>query len=229
MPDITPVDTIARRLSGAYFALAHRYRYFGAEHVPRAGPAILTANHQSFYDPVLIGLAVPRRVAFLGWEHFYNRPVVGTLMRMFGTVPVDLDAPGARAFATLLKVLERGGLCGIFPEGGRTHDGLITEPKSGVAALALRSGAPVIPVTISGAYRAWPRGRRLPSPEPIEVCFGEPVHLAEAYDARAERRLRREATYEIMLRIADGFARFGRPDLASDSRRRLDAFRRDHS
>ncbi len=219
------LDRMARGLLFPYLGLMHRLRWYGTENVPRTGPAVLAANHQSYYDPVLISFAAHRRVTFLGWDFFCKMPVLGTFMRLVGTIPVDLDAPEPGAIARMIRTLDQGGLCGIFPEGGRSADGLIAEPKPGVATLALRSGAPVVPVTVHGAHRAWPRGRALPVPAPISIYFGPPLHV-EPWSGRrdeAYQEHRRQITYDIMLRIADGFARLGRPDLTHACRRKLTA------
>lgn len=221
-------DRLARVAAYPLFLLLHGLRWRGVGNVPSCGPAILASNHQSYLDPVLIGLCVQRHVVFLAWRYFYDRPVVGRLMRLCGAVPVDVDAPGPAALRAALATLERGQVVAIFPEGGRTKDGLLCEPHTGVAALALRTGAPIVPVTIRGAFRAWPPGRMLPVPAPVAVHFGEPIAAAPR-DARAgpgERDRRRDVAYEVMFRIADGFDALGRPDLADESRCKLSAFRR---
>jgi len=220
----TRTDALARAVAGPAFAMLHRLRCHGVEHVPREGPAILAANHQSFYDPILICLGARRHVAFLAWDYYYRHPLVGPLMRPFHPVPVDLDSPGPSALTGLLRALRQGCLCGIFPEGGRTPDGLLQEPQPGVGALALRSGALIIPVTISGAYRAWPRTRTLPRAAPISVYFGEPMRPSIPPGASVAQR-RRQITWQLMRRIAEGFGPLGRPDLAEACLRRLDRLR----
>ncbi|MHC4480398.1 MAG: lysophospholipid acyltransferase family protein [Planctomycetota bacterium] len=215
------IDRIARALLFPYLEAAHRLRWSGVENMPASGPAILAANHQSFLDPVLIGFAADRRVVYLGWEYYYNWPILGPLMRLFGTVPVDVDAPAPTALARMLESLKRGRLCGIFPEGGRTRDGLIGRPKAGVVLLALRSRAPVVPVTITGAYRAWPPGQLLPAPAPIWLHFGRPFRISEPRGGEVGPDFRRRAALDVMLRVAEGFADLGRPDLADAARRKL--------
>lgn len=225
-PDDNPLlDRLLRTFLYPYFTLLHGYRWYGVENVPRRGPAILAANHQSFLDPILIGLAAGRRIVFMGWQYYYNWPVLGPLMRLQDTIPVDIDTPGPSTIGRLLRVLEQGRLCGIFPEGGRTFDGLLGEPKAGVAALALRSGAPVIPVTISGAFRAWPRGQFYPVPARISAYFGAPFRVDRADNPRGttDRERRREVAFDLMRRIADGFRKLGRPDVARASLLKLRA------
>ena len=204
----------------AYFSLVHCARWVGAENIPRTGPAIIAANHQSYYDPVLISLATRRRIIFVGWDRFFRYPVLGYLLRSFNVVPVDVDAPGPSSYASLLRALRAGELCGIFPEGGRTPDGLLQPPHPGVGALALATGAPVVPVTVHGAYRAWPFGRALPSPARIELAIGEPVTFRPRSAGGGHER-RAEVALAVMLKIAEGFEELGRPDLARTARRRL--------
>lgn len=216
------VDGLARALGYPFFALAHRFRWLGARNVPRLGPAILAANHQSFYDPVLVGIAAGRHVTFLAWDYYCRKLVLGGLMRLAGVVPVDVDSPGARVMARLLRVLDRGGVCGIFPEGGRTPDGLPLEAQPGVALLAMRSGAPVIPVTIHGAQSAWPKGCRLPRPGRISLRFGPAMHAPAQDEGPGDQKGRRaEFTLRLMLAIADGFAELGAPEVTEAWRRRL--------
>lgn len=219
--DWGPAERLTRRVVHPYFAMMHRLRWSGTGNVPRRGPVILAANHQSFYDPVMITLAARRRVRYLAWDYYCNMPVLGRLMGLYGTVPVDLDAPAPTALARLLEVLEGGGACGIFPEGGRAPDGLPQAPQPGVGLLALRSGAPIVPVTICGAYRAWPRGCTLPRPSPIRLHFGRPLHAEDLCPGLPRSQRRRRVAWELMLRIADGFAALGRQELGAASRRRL--------
>jgi 1-acyl-sn-glycerol-3-phosphate acyltransferase len=218
------LNGLERAAGYAYFALAHGFRWFRAENVPRSGPAIVVANHQSYYDPVLITLAANRHVVYLAWEYLYNKPILGDLMRFYGAIPVDPDRPSPAALARMLAALRSGEVCGIFPEGGRTADGLIAEPRPGAALLALKSGAPVVPVTVCGADRVWPVDSLLPVPGPVRLCFGRPLHVTGSA-GRPERRELVRFTYEAMLRVADGFAVLGRPGLARRCRERLEELR----
>jgi len=122
---------LARALATPYFRIGHGFTWSGAENVPAGGPVIFAANHQSFYDPFLIGLPLRRPVAFLAWDYYCKKPLLGDAMKALGAVPVDVDAPAPRAIAHLLRVLERGGQCCVFPEGKRSRDGGLLEPMPG--------------------------------------------------------------------------------------------------
>ncbi len=212
-------ERVGRALLYPYFAVAHRLEWWGVERVPAQGPAILAANHQSFLDPPAIGLAVNRRIVFLAARFYYSLPVLGQAMRLLQAVPVCEESPGHRPLGAMLEALEAGYLVGIFPEGVRSPDGLLGPPHEGVATLALRSGAPVVPVTIAGAHRAWPARRVLPRPARIKLYFGEPFS-AQGPSTHSRRR---EVTREVMRRIAGGFTKLGCPTAARASRRRIAA------
>ena len=203
-PDNRLADQFARRLFYPCFALAHRLRWRGAERVPQSGPAIIAANHQSFYDPVLIGIAVPRRIVYMALARYFGGRVLGPLMQFCEALPVDESGSVPNAYRGMLKALRGRRLCGIFPEGRRTTDGRPRSPRPGVGALALATGAPVIPVSIRGAYHAWPPHRLLPRPGSIELLFGYPLHFPKDREASRDARRRRETARRIMNRIVEG-------------------------
>jgi len=216
------LDRFSRIVGYPYFALMHRIRWYGTENIPAVGPAIIAANHQSFYDPVLLSLAASRRIVYLALQQYFDYPVLGFLMRAYGAVAIEEDSPAPSAYARMLEALREGHVCGIFPEGGRSKDGLPCPPRPGVAALALRCGVPIIPATICGASRAWPPKQRLPRPASISILFHKPIPVdPDRHRLRNDRALRREIALKVMLKIADGFTELGEPDLARAARRKL--------
>jgi 1-acyl-sn-glycerol-3-phosphate acyltransferase len=179
----------------------------GREHVPAAGPVILASNHLSFIDSVVLRLAAPRRVIFLAKaEYFTGRGLRGRLMRWFftavGSVPVSRGQHRAATAAldTALEVLGRGDAFGIYPEGTRSLDGRLYRGRTGVAWLALASGAPVVPVALAGTDRLQPVGKRLPRPARVTVRFGRPLTFT---GDPAEARTRRAVTNDVMRAIAE--------------------------
>jgi 1-acyl-sn-glycerol-3-phosphate acyltransferase len=182
----------------------------GVEHVPRTGAVILASNHLSFVDSVVIPAVAPRDVVFLAKaEYFTGTGVSGTLQRAWfeglGMVPVDRDDSRAaiEALDTALRVLQQGKAFGVYPEGTRSRDGRLYRGRTGVAQLALQSGAPVVPVGLLGTQDIQPVGSRRPRLARVTVRFGEPVEVAGRYDGVAPGRARREITDEVMRRIAD--------------------------
>ncbi|MEU2560864.1 lysophospholipid acyltransferase family protein [Streptomyces longispororuber] len=187
-----------------------RPRVEGLGNVPEQGPVIVAGNHQSFCDQFLLGVTLRRRISFLAKiEYFTQRGLRGRLaaafFRAIGAIPVDRSGNGAgkAAVEAGLGVLGRGGVLGIFPEGTRSHDGRLYKGKVGVAAMALRSGAPVVPCAIIGTFEAQPAGRRVPSVVPITLRFGRPLDFSKYAGMADQRAALRAATDEIMYAILE--------------------------
>jgi len=167
-----------RALFGPLFKLTFRLKAHGGEHVPRVGPAILAANHASFLDPVVVGMCARRPVHFLVANDFYRDPRLSAALRWLGAIPVGGDAGLIRSFRRIGEVLERGGLLGIFPEGGITRDGAMRPFRPGASVLALRLGVPLVPVHVGGTFEALPRHAKWPRFVPLTVRFGAPIPVA---------------------------------------------------
>jgi len=181
----------------------------GAEHLPRTGPVIVASNHLSFADSMVIPIVSPRRVVFMAKEaYFTGTGVKGAAMRAWftglGMVPVDRDDTKA-ALASLdvaLELLREGEAFGIYPEGTRSRDGRLYRGRTGVAHLALTSGAPVVPVGLTGTQDIQPVGTRRPRRADVTVRFGEPIQVAGRFDGVPLGRARRKVTDEVMAAIA---------------------------
>lgn len=180
----------------------------GVENVPGDGPVILASNHLSFADSVVIPIVAPRRVVFLAKEEYFTGPgLKGRLSKAWftglGMVPVSRDDTRS-AMASLevaLEVLSRGDALGLYPEGTRSRDGRLYRGRTGVAQLALMSGAPVVPVGLHGTDRLQPVGSRLPRLATVRVRFGLPIVTAGRYDGVAPGRARRQITDQVMGEI----------------------------
>ena len=200
--------TIARLVIGLIFRVLWRPRIEGLENVPANGPVIIASNHLSFIDSVVIPLAVPRRVRFLAKaEYFTGRGLRGRGTALFfhliDAVPVERtgNRDSMRSLESALAVLREGTAFGIYPEGTRSRDGRLYRGRTGVGWLALTSGAPVVPVTLTGTDRVQPVGARGVRIAPVLVRFGRPVDPAD-YAGLPAGRARRELTDEVMKRIA---------------------------
>jgi 1-acyl-sn-glycerol-3-phosphate acyltransferase len=165
---------------GAAFRVLFTYECVGEENVPKQGPAVVAANHPSYLDPLLLSLGVSRRICFMAWDALFRVPLLGALMRAFGAFPVDIrPGRGGDAYRRAKSLVERGEVVGIFPEGKRSRTGWMEERlREGAARLAFETGAPLVPASIAGAFRAWPHYQSLPRPARIKVRFHEPIDPA---------------------------------------------------
>lgn len=161
----------------------------GVERLPARGSAVLVANHQSWLDPIIVPLAVPRKPAFLAMEELWRMPVLGLVMRVYGplAIPVHRGAVDATALQRAERTLEAGALLIVFPEGGISPSAELRPFHRGAAMLAARAGAPIIPVAIQGTAQALPLGRTLPRRRPITVRFGTPIVPASQQREDLER------------------------------------------
>jgi 1-acyl-sn-glycerol-3-phosphate acyltransferase len=162
-----------------------RTRRRGAHNVPRSGAAIVVANHASFLDPAILGDACPRKVHFLIMRAMYDLRRFRWFYVGMESIPVSADPQDALSLRRALRALRQGQVVGVFPEGHRRPDGSLGEGRLGAALLAARSGAPVIPVGIRGAYEAMPAKGIFPWPKRIETVFGPPLRWEGGKPGRA--------------------------------------------
>lgn len=196
----TPFYRNLRRVS-RLLAWYLRFQVEDAALIPRDGPCILAANHASYLDPIVLGMACPRPVRFIMDRGYYEMRVVHWISMRAGAIPVENDPGDIGSLRRSLAVLKQAGILGIFPEGGRSDDGTLKPAKPGVALLALRTGVPVIPAAILGTFAALPRGRCLPRRGPVLVRFGTPVTFPAAWAAGRNKAHLDEATAMIMRAI----------------------------
>lgn len=142
------------------------FRFEGGRNIPQAGPALLIANHESFLDPIAIGLTTTRQLHFLARKTLF-RGVFGSYLRRVNCVPVDQEGVAKEGLKTIIGLLEQGKAVLVFPEGERTTNGNMNELKPGVQLIIRRTRTPIIPVGIAGAYHAYPRTRKFPSFSPL--------------------------------------------------------------
>lgn len=180
----------------------------GKENIPSEGAAILASNHNAVWDSVFLPMMLDREVVFMGKaDYFTGTGVKGWMtkefMRAVGTIPVDRTG-GRASEAALnagLKRLKEGQLFGIYPEGTRSPDGRLYRGKTGVARLALLSGAPVIPVAMIGTHAAQPIGQKIPSRTNIGMVIGEPLDFSRYKGLHKDRYVLRAITDEIMYNL----------------------------
>ena len=161
------------------FTVWLRYRARGLEHIPRRGGGLFIANHQSFLDPLLIGLPLSRPVSYLARDSLFRVPLIGWILRHTYVVPINREAASSASIKAAVSRMHHGFLVGIFPEGTRSDDGAVGDFKPGFVALVRRAQIPIYPVGIAGAHLALPRRAWLLRPRRVCVVFGEPLTVQQ--------------------------------------------------
>lgn len=153
------------------FKVFHRIKVVGAEHVPMTGPVILAANHVSNWDPLIVGGSAPRQLVFLAKASLFKIPLVGLAMRGWGATPVERGHSHQASIKQWVAALEQGKALGIFPEGkrNREHTDRMLKLQSGLAMLATKTGAPIVPVAVINSDRLFRSFKQL------KVIIGAPI------------------------------------------------------
>lgn len=185
--------------------LGFRPKVTGLRNVPNVGPVIIASNHLSFSDSVFMPLVVPRKVTFLAKSEYFTSPGIKGFakkltFKALGQVPVDRTG-GRRSEAAILTGLDllREGHCiGIYPEGTRSPDGRLYKGRTGIARMAIESGAPVVPVAMFNTAEIQPTGKIVPKLRQVEMIFGEPMYFE---GDSSDLQTLRNATDRIMKEI----------------------------
>jgi 1-acyl-sn-glycerol-3-phosphate acyltransferase len=168
----------------AGFTFGFSLRTEGAYHMPRDGPVLILANHESFLDPLAVGLAVRRRIRYLARKTLFKSVWFGNYLRSVGCIPVDQEGVAKEGIRASLDVLQAGHALLIFPEGERTHNGGMQPFKPGILLLMKRFPVTIVPVGVAGAYEAYPRKALIPKVSPLfwtptgaslAVSVGKPI------------------------------------------------------
>ncbi|MFC2091809.1 lysophospholipid acyltransferase family protein [Elusimicrobiota bacterium] len=196
------------------FFLLYRLKTAGVKDIPKRGPLIIVMNHQSYLDPPILAAMCPRQVHYMVHEEVYNVPVLHTWIKLMGSFPVAQGVRSISAFREALKLLKKGEVVGIFPEGGI----LLTQYKdvdeaevigsayAGMIRLAIRGKAPILPVGISGSGRALPKEsipmlKKIPRFTKIKIHYGKPISLKEYYRKKLDNNTLNDLTEKITLNI----------------------------
>ena len=195
---------------GPILRLAFRPRIEGLENVPEEGAAIVAGNHLSFSDHFLMPAMLGRRITFLAKQEYFTGPglkgaLIAAFFRSAGQIPVDRTGGKAAQSAVreALKVLRRGELMGVYPEGTRSHDGRLYKGRTGVAVMALTAGVPVVPCAMVGTFEIQPPGRVMPRIRRVTIRFGEPLDFSRFEGMEGDRYVLRSVVDEIMYKIME--------------------------
>jgi 1-acyl-sn-glycerol-3-phosphate acyltransferase len=189
-----------RAICKAVLRTYFRQQTEGVHHVPLTEPFIVAANHVSYLDPPALGAACPRPIHFMAKAELFEIPILGKMISGCGAFPVQRGAADRHAIRKALRILEDGGVIGVFPEGTRSRDGETLHPQGGAALLALKAGVPILPAAIWGTEDVdglW----HLPKPVRIGVRFGEPIDFGKP--KTVDRKTVDAASVHVMNRIRE--------------------------
>jgi 1-acyl-sn-glycerol-3-phosphate acyltransferase len=152
-----------------------RFRARGVEHVPKRGPALFVVNHQSFLDPMMVGIPISRPLRFLARDTLFRQPLMRAFLKKVYAIPVNRNSASSTTIRQAAAQLQQGFLVGIFPEGTRSDNGELGALKPGFIALVRRADAPIIPVGLAGTGAAFPRGAWFVRPQKCRIVYGAPL------------------------------------------------------
>jgi len=200
--------SLSKAIAKTFFS----YRVIGAENMIEEGPCIIAANHCSYLDPPLVGVACKRAIHYLARKTLLDWPILGPIFPQLNVIPVDQDNPERSALMGIIRVVRGGGAALIFPEGSRSLDGHIQDSQPGIGLVVAKTGAPVVPVRVSGSFEAFPRERGFPRRVPINVIIGKVLRFDEivvdgrdAYQKTSDRIM--DAVAQLSLRERTSFGR----------------------
>ena len=195
------VDYAIRPAVGIISRVVWRTSFRGVEHIPPSGGLVIAANHQTYVDPFWISVPFRRPIRYLAWNEAFKRPLVGRALDFLGAWPLALERGNPTAYRRSLKWLREGGAVMIFPEGERSEaSGRVARFKTGAVRLALETGASVLPATIRGGEKVWPRGQTLPRTGRVEIVF-HPARRPAPLPGEDTRRCIQRETEELATLI----------------------------
>jgi len=204
-----------RRICQAFLAAYWKVRVLNRHYEPHVGGAVYVSNHQSFMDPMLVGMALRRPMNFMARDSLFRAPRFRHLIESLNAFPVKRGTPDTGALKEAMRRLKAGRQVLVFAEGTRTNDGRIGPFLPGVALPARRAAQWIVPVLIDGAFEAWPRTSALPRPGSVVVQYARPISRAEARRLKPLDLVRRmrDTIIEMQIKVR---RRVGRPALKYD-------------
>ena len=182
------------------FRIGLKLKVEGVEHVPPTGPLIVAINHTSFIDPMLVGTAMPRDVTMMAKQEAFHIPIVGWFVKHYGAFPIQRGEVDRTALKKALDLLRDGGALLMAPEGTRSPDGQLQAGHDGLALIAARSNALVLPFAIAGAQFVSPNLKKLKR-TPVQIHIGQPFRF-ETQNGKASRADLAAMTDQLMVRLA---------------------------
>ena len=190
------IYNLLRAIVKLFFTVFFRITYTGHANIPASGPVIVASNHVSFWDPPVIGCGMQRSIHFMAKEELFNFPIFSWVIRELKAFPVKRGTADRNAIRTALSLLEQGEIVGLFPEGTRSKTGLLGRAEPGLALIAAKSGAVIVPTALIGTDKILCGWRMFPK---IEVKFGKPIIVEKGV---ANKESLDKLTKQMMSEIA---------------------------
>lgn len=177
------IYSIIKIIGFIIFKLYFRLKVYGLEksHFLK-GPFILVSNHQSYLDPIVLGVAFKRHLRFVAKNNLFKNFIFGNLISCLGAIPVKLQHPNIRLIKEIYNIFQKGEVLAIFPEGARSPEGIIQKGKPGIGYLINKTRVPVVPAFIDGSGKAFPISSWFIRPYKVKVIFGAPIKIDDFYD-----------------------------------------------
>ena len=196
-----PLYRFFHTLFGTIARGAFQYRAYGQENIIEEGPAIMAANHQSYFDPPLVGITCKNELYYLARKTLFEKKLLGPIISRVNALPVDLSRGDLAAFRSVMKLLQEGHRTVIFPEGTRSLTGQIQKARPGIGMIIARTLAPVVPMRIFGSFEAWPKGGKI-KPHPITVVVGKPIRFKKDDFAAHNREVYQKISEQVLAAVA---------------------------
>lgn len=200
-PEIPAFYNSTRRLADWFFSTFYDYSVSGMENVPLTGSVIFAANHVSFYDPPAIGAKVQRHINYFARDTLF-RGTFGKALYKLEAIPVAREQADVASLKAIFRALKNEGAIAIYPEGTRSEDGTLQEPKPGAGMIACKSRATVVPTRLFGTYEVFGRHHKLPKVGgPIHITYGKAMSIEEIDPGKEHPERYLEASRRIMAEI----------------------------
>lgn len=179
-------------IGNAIFRIIFRFNIDGKENIPKKGRIVLCSNHTSNFDPLILGLAIPRQIRFMAKIELFENPFIGKLLKLLGAFPIYRKKADLSAIRTSMNILKNGEVLGVFPEGTRSFEEDINKAKPGIGMIVVRSKSPVIPVFINSKYKLFSK---------VNITIGKPLYFDKYYNDKQNKENYTLISQDIMRAI----------------------------
>lgn len=188
---------ILRVITKVILKLFFRLKVEGLENLPTKTNFIVVANHTSFLDPIVMGVAIPQKIFWITMKNIYRLSTLSWIMKITGALPTGSVSEKA------VYLLRENKSIGLFPEGKISRNGQLGEFRRGAALLALKTGRPIVPCAILGAFEALPRNAKFPKFHSIKVRIGQPKYLLKEFEDIIDDIYLQEGIFKIKNTIKE--------------------------